>query len=69
MSQELVQLVPGQSDATYAADMKQRMAEAFKPFLLLCDEAKEHGFEVQWQVGKDYAGRIILSNLTLMKHY
>lgn len=69
MTEGAIQLVPGRSDQDIVADLKQRMADAFKPFLALCDEAKRDGFDVQWQIGKDFSGRIVLTDLSLFKKF
>ena len=44
----VVQLVTTRSDAEIAADLKQRLLEAFKPVLEIFDEASSSGLAIQW---------------------
>lgn len=46
MSKNVVDLVPGKSDAEIAADLKARFEEAIKPINAIMDEAAAAGLEI-----------------------
>lgn len=71
MSDDVVRLVTGSSEAETAADLKKRIGEAFLPILALMDEAASKGLMVRW----DAVGptppffRFAITGLRIEKHY
>jgi hypothetical protein len=65
----VAQLVPSKTDADYAAELRQRIVEAYKPLFTLLEEADKKGFNINSTVGKDYMGRFTFATLQVMKVY
>lgn len=65
----IVELVPGQTDAEIAADLKARNIEAWKPILLLMEEAHKKGFRVQINAGLNELGQAFIHNIEIIKMY
>jgi hypothetical protein len=47
-TEPIIQLLTTRSDAEIAADIKQRLLEAFRPSLEIFDEASAAGLAIQW---------------------
>jgi|GEM_PF-1773878 hypothetical protein len=62
-------LVPTQSDAEIAADLKRRVIEAHEPVLALLDEAHAAGFEIICGCGLAPTGRHVITHLRIAKLY
>lgn len=65
----IAKLVPGQSDAEIANDLKARSIEIWKPLLALMEEAHKKGFEVQINAGLNELGQAFIHNIKIMKIY
>jgi len=65
----VLNVVPGKSDADVAADIKAAMLEALKPVCKAIDDAKTKGFVVTFNLGPDYAGHHVVALLTVAKHF
>ena len=64
---EPLSIVPGKSDKEVADDLRNKFEEAMKTVLSIMDEANEAGLSMTFNVGIDYKGKNILSNLTVFK--
>lgn len=62
-------LVPNKTDADYAAEIKQKIIDAYQPLFLVLQEADKRGFNVQSTVGKDFNGRFTFAQLQVVKVY
>lgn len=65
----VAQLVPTKSDAELANELKEKVAEAYKPFLELLNEYDKHGLNVQAGVGKNAFGKYAIVQLQVIKVY
>lgn len=63
----IAQLVPTKTDADFAAEIKQRIIEAYQPVFMALEEADKRGFGVQSTVGKDFAGKFNFAQLQVVK--
>lgn len=64
-----IKLVPTKSDADLAAELKQEIIEAYKPALAALEKASKAGFVVQVSSGMNCFGQMIITQLTIAKHY
>jgi hypothetical protein len=60
-------LVPGKNDKELSEEFKERVIEAYKPLIALCDEMDKQGFQMQCSVGKNAFGKYQIIQLQLMK--
>lgn len=67
--QSIAQLVPNKTDADYAAELRQRVIEAYQPLFALLEEADKRGFNINSTVGKDFMGKFTFAQLQVMKVY
>lgn len=67
MMAEPLSIVPGKSDKETADDLKKKAEEAMKAVLVLMDEANESGLTLSFNLGVDYKGHNVLTNLTVFK--
>jgi len=65
----ITQLVPTKSDADLANELKEKVAEAYKPFLELLNEYDKYGLNVQAGVGKNAFGKYTIIQLQVIKVY
>jgi len=65
----VAQLVPTKSDADLANELKEKVAEAYKPFLELLNEYDKYGLNVQAGVGKNAFGKYTIIQLQVIKVY
>ncbi len=63
----ILQLAPSGTDADFAAELKQKIIERYKPLLELLTEAGNRGFSVQVACGKGPLGNYIIQQLTISK--
>lgn len=68
-AREPIALVPGKSDAELAAEFKRRAADALEPLCRLCDEARDAGFDLGFQLGQMWNGKTGIAALSLMKRF
>lgn len=66
---DVVELVPGKTDKQIAEELKEKIIEAYKPFIEMLDEADKHGFNVVASVGKNAIGKYTIVQLQIMKIY
>lgn len=67
-SDRVVQLVRTKSEADVAAELKAKVAEAFKVVCAAMDEAASHGFAVRWAAfAPNMIGRHEVVDLHLIK--
>lgn len=66
---QVTQLVPTRPDSEIAADLKQRILQAYEPLLKLFDEATEQGFMVNVGTGPNAFGKVTITNFILAKKY
>ncbi len=62
-------LVPTKSDKELAEELKEKVAEAYKPFLELLNEYDKYGLNVQAGVGKNAFGKYAIVQLQVLKVY
>lgn len=62
-------LVPTKTDADFAAEIKQRIIEAYKPVFEALQEADNRGFGVSSQVAKGFDGKFTFAQLQIVKVY
>ena len=67
MMAEAFSIVPGKSDKETADDLKKRAEEAMRSVCALMDEANESGLTLSFNLGVDYKGHNVLTNLTVFK--
>lgn len=60
-------LVPGKSDKELSEEFKERLAEAYKPIIILADEMDRCGFAMQVGIGKNAFGKHQITQLQLVK--
>lgn len=65
----IVSLVPNKTDAEYAAELKERAIEAWKPLLALMQEANSKGFRMVVNAGMNELGQAFIHNLEVQKIY
>jgi hypothetical protein len=65
----IAQLIPNKTDADYAAELRQRIIEAYGPLFALLEEADKRGFNINSTVGKDFLGKFTFATLQIMKVY
>jgi len=61
-----VSLVPSKSDREIAAEIRQRLEVAFVPILDIINEANSHSIGVNFQIGRNQTGKLII-NFALIK--
>lgn len=64
-----IALVTAKTDADYAADLKRRLIEAYKPVNILLDEATANSFLVQVNTGPDAFGKQTITGLLVAKKF
>lgn len=65
-----VALVPAKTDKDYAAELKARIIEAYKPLIEVLQEATENNFIINCTVARNQAtGRIELQVIQIMKGF
>ena len=69
INRNIAQLVPTKSDAELANELKEKVAEAYKPFLELLNEYDKYGLNVQAGVGKNAFGKYAIVQLQVLKVY
>ena len=62
-------LVPTKSDADVAAELKQRIVEAYAPILKIMDDARNAGFDIAVGAGQGPLGVSVIQQLKIMKAY
>lgn len=60
-------LVPTKSDGDLAEEFKERVIEAYKPLIEICNEMDKHGFQMQAGIGKNAFGKYQIVQLSLVK--
>lgn len=65
----IANLVPTKSDAELAEELKQKVADAYQPFIDLLNEYDRHGLNVQAAVGKNAFGKYQVMQLQVIKVY
>ncbi len=67
MSEPIVSLVPGKTDAQLAAEYRAEITKAITPLLDIVQRAKDQGLFINWTVGPDNYGKIILKETVIVK--
>lgn len=67
MMADPLSIVPGKPDKETADDLRKRAEEAMKPVLMIMDEANESGLTMSLNLGVDYKGKNVITNLTIFK--
>jgi hypothetical protein len=65
----IAQLIPTKSDAELAEELKQKVANAYQPFIDLLNEYDKYGLNVQAGVGKNAFGKYQVVQLQVIKVY
>lgn len=65
----VVDLVPGKSDAEVAKDIKTKMLVALAMLMEIQNDAMAAGFHITYQVGLGPIGKAIITQLIVAKHY
>lgn len=69
MNEKILQLAPAGTDAEYAAEIKVRAIEAWKPLLELMQEANKKGFRIVINAGMNELGQAFIHNMEVQKVY
>ena len=64
-----IQLVPNRPDAELAAEFKKELLEACEPALLTLEKINKAGFQANIGFGMSPIGKMILTNLQIVKVY
>ena len=65
----IVKIIPAKTDAEYAADIKVRAIECWKPLLVLMEEAHKNGFRIIINAGLNELGQAFIHNMEVQKVY
>lgn len=66
---KVTQLIPSKTDGDFAADLKERIIEAYQPLFKVMEEADKKGFGINVQAGKTAMGKFDFAQLQIIKIY
>lgn len=69
MNDNVAKLVTTKPDAELAEEFKQKVIEAYKPLIDICNEYEKHGLMVQASIGKNAIGQFQLIQLQIIKTF
>lgn len=66
---EVVAIVPGKTDADFAAELKNKVVQAYQPLFEILLEAEKKGFHINVAAGKNPLGKWDFAQLQVVKVY
>lgn len=69
MNEPLSLVVDNKTDKQIADDIRAKALEAIKPLMAVMNEAAALGFQLDYQIGRDFAKRAVINALMISKQF